>query len=140
MSSINIACVIDDDPIHVFGVKHLLQSSHLSNSTIYYSNGKEAYEGLKKIWEEGNELPELILLDINMPVWDGWDFLDEFIKLPIKTKMIIYIVTSSIDPEDKAKASGYSELSDFVVKPISLDTLREIIANGLADIERELRS
>ncbi len=140
MSNINIACVIDDDPIHVFGVKHLLESSNLSGKTIYYTNGKEAYEGLKAIWDEGKELPELILLDINMPVWDGWDFLDEFTKLPISKKVIIYIVTSSIDPEDKEKAASYNELSDFVVKPISLDTLREIITKGLADVQRELRS
>ncbi|MFT6828560.1 MAG: CheY-like chemotaxis protein, partial [Roseivirga sp.] len=72
-------------------------------------------------------LPEIILLDLNMPVMDGWQFLDQFVQIPTKKKTTIYIVTSSIDPEDLNRAKSYEAVTNYLVKPINIDTLTEIL-------------
>ncbi|MCO5949972.1 response regulator [Mucilaginibacter sp. RT5R15] len=84
---------------------------------------------LKAIVTAGENLPEVILLDLNMPVMDGWEFLDEFTKVPPAKKIIIYIVTSSIDPADVEKAKQYEAISQYIVKPVTVDNLKEILNN-----------
>ena len=127
MKKIDIACVIDDDPIYVYGIKRLSEIAEFCNNLMVFPNGKEAYDNLKAILENGDKLPDVILLDINMPIWDGWQFLDEFTKIPIKKTIQIYMVSSSIDPEDIEKAKSYKEVNRFIVKPLSIDKLREIV-------------
>ena len=92
-----------------------------------YNDGKEAYDGLKENWESKKTLPEIILLDLTMPVWDGWKFLDEFSKLPIEKQITIYILTSSINEADRQKASDYNVVKNYLVKPITMQTLVELI-------------
>lgn len=127
MTQIDSTCLIDDDPIFVFAVKRILKSSHLSENFSVYNNGKEAIIGLKQIIDSGKTIPNLILLDLNMPIMDGWQFLDEFIKLKLSQKTTIYIVSSSIDPADINKAKTYEQVSDFIVKPITRESLLEIM-------------
>jgi len=100
------------------------------------SNGKEAFDKLSAIITAGNVLPELILLDLNMPIWDGWQFLDEFTKIPIEEKVIIYILTSSNNPEDLKKAAEYNLASNYLVKPITLDNLKIALENAIDDADR----
>ena len=127
MMQIDSTCLIDDDPIFVFAVKRILKSSHLSENISIYNNGKDAINGLKQIIDSGKTIPNLILLDLNMPIMDGWQFLDEFIKLKLSQKVTIYIVSSSIDPADFNRAKNYEQVSDFIVKPITRKLLLEII-------------
>ncbi|PTX43566.1 response regulator receiver domain-containing protein [Christiangramia gaetbulicola] len=123
MKKIDLACLIEDDPIHAFLSKKYLDMSGMIENLLILSNGQEAFEKLKALLYSGEKLPELILLDINMPVWDGWQFLDEFLKLPVQSKITIYILSSSIHEEDRRRAREYNKISDFIVKPITLDTL-----------------
>jgi CheY-like chemotaxis protein len=64
-----------------------------------------------------------------MPVLDGWQFMDEFVKIHplIKKKVTIYIVSSSIDEADFAKARSYEHISDFIVKPINVAKLQKMV-------------
>ncbi len=73
-------------------------------------------------------IPDVILLDINMPILDGWQFLDGIITIKVIKKITIFIVTSSIDPRDKEKAKSYSNVKNFVVKPITQDKLNDLMA------------
>jgi CheY-like chemotaxis protein len=57
------------------------------NNFIEFHNGKDAFNQLKEDIEQDRPLPDLILLDLNMPVWDGWQFLDEFVKIPNKSPL-----------------------------------------------------
>lgn len=78
-----------------------------------------------------SSLPSVILLDLNMPILDGWQFLDEFTKFKPAKKITIYIVSSSIDQNDHQKAANYSGVSKFYVKPITkqhLTTMLEDLA------------
>lgn len=127
MKKINLTCVIDDDPIFVYGIRRIIQHGQYSDNILIFQNGKVAYDNLKSIVENNEHLPELILLDVNMPIWDGWHFLDEFVKIPIKQKIVILVVSSSDHPEDMAKAKSYDQVANFVVKPVEADQLDEIM-------------
>jgi CheY-like chemotaxis protein len=121
-----ITCIIDDDPIFVYGAKKIMELADVSNSFMIFKNGKAALEGLKPILHKGENIPDIILLDINMPIMDGWQFLDEFIKIKSKKVIKIYIVSSSIDPSDLEKAEQYKIIEDYIFKPISLELIRKI--------------
>ena len=127
MKKIDIACIIDDDPIFVFGAKRMMELANFCNSFMVFKNGKEAINNLKPIMLKGDEIPEIILLDINMPIMDGWQFLDEFIQIESHKKITIYIVSSSIDPADIERAKEYESVTNYVIKPITAETLKSIL-------------
>lgn len=123
--------VVDDDKIYHFILKNLLRRNDISGTTSFYENGLDALEGLKtKIVT--NDYPDLILLDINMPIMDGWQFLEEYRKLrethDIPTK--VYMVTSSVDVVDQDRARAFeAEIAKYYVKPINEQDLSRIFAN-----------
>lgn len=127
---IEIACVIDDDQVYVFGLKKLIEFSNFCKNVLVFANGEEALKYLKPIVTNVHELPDVILLDINMPVMDGWEFLEEFIKIKhqLAKDITIYMVSSSIQQSDIDKAKQYTEVSDYLIKPIKLDDLKRIMA------------
>lgn len=127
MKKIDVACIIDDDPIFIFGAKRIMKLANFCNSFMIFKNGKEAIEKLKPIMLSEENIPDIILLDLNMPVMDGWQFLDEFIKINVERKVTIYIMSSSIDPVDKKRAENYKNITNFIVKPISNDALETIM-------------
>ncbi|MFT6216455.1 MAG: CheY-like chemotaxis protein [Roseivirga sp.] len=127
MTKIDTACIIDDDPIFIFGVKRMMHLSNFCENFIVFHNGKVAIEGIEANVSTGIELPDVILLDLNMPVMDGWQFLDRFVLIPTKKRVAIYIVTSSIDIEDLNKAKNYEAVSNYIVKPISIEKLQGIL-------------
>jgi CheY-like chemotaxis protein len=129
MKRFDIACVIDDDEIYTFTVKRIINNSQIANKTLFFPNGKLALDFFQEYIHQTDSLPDLILLDINMPVLDGWQFMDEFIKLRplIPKRVIIYIVSSSIDEADFRKAKSYEEISDFIIKPVTVAKLQRIV-------------
>lgn len=131
MKKVDIACIIDDDPIFVFGVKKIMKLIDFCESLMLFTNGEEALNNLKMIISANEKLPDVILLDLNMPILDGWQFLDEFTKIRCEKKIIIYLVSSSVDPEDLLKAKSYDLVSDYIVKPITIEKLE----NMLRDLE-----
>ncbi|MRI00441.1 response regulator [Kriegella sp. EG-1] len=100
MNKINSIYIVDDDPITVFGIRKILNSIVECASIETFKNGKLAIEAIKTVVENSSEIPDIIFLDINMPIMDGWQFMAEFIKLPIVKKIRINIITSSIDATD----------------------------------------
>lgn len=126
--ALKLACIIDDDTVYIKLVKKLLQLKNLCNDILVFQNGKEAIEYFKKSKIENIELPELILLDLNMPVMNGWEFLDEFdnIRESLEINPSLYVVSSSIDPIDSEKARSKKFVEDYISKPISLKTFEAI--------------
>ena len=126
MKKIDIACIIDDDPIFVFGVKKMMKLANFCESLMIFKNGEEALNNLTAIIDAGKKIPDVILLDLNMPIMDGWQFLDEFTKIESHKLITVYIVSSSIDPRDRNRVKDYENVSNFIVKPISLESLINI--------------
>lgn len=127
MNEINLACVVEDDPVHLFLTKQVITLSGMVKQTVVCQNGKDAYDMLVSRISSSETLPDLILLDLNMPIWDGWQFLDEISVLSLGQKITIYIVTSSSDEEDLRRAEKYNLSNNYIVKPITLNKLKEII-------------
>jgi CheY-like chemotaxis protein len=122
-------CIIDDDEIYIFLMKKSLSAMGISNEVISFLNGADALEELTQIKNENGELPGIILLDINMPIMDGWEFLTEFRKVNANNykKIPIYIVSSSIANEDFEKSKTFPEILDYLSKPVELETLESIL-------------
>lgn len=122
MKRINHICIVDDDPIVLFGIRKLLSLVVECNQINSYTNGKLALDAIKKDVEEKMDIPDVIFLDINMPIMDGWQFLEEFISLPIEEKVRVNIVTSSIDPLDMERWECYRQKTKHLItfnnKPI----------------------
>lgn len=118
--------IIDDDPIYKLVTKKLIENTKLFSHTKEFSNGSEAYE----YFESTEDIPEVILLDLEMPEMDGWEFLTEFCRLEkqLNKESTIYIASSSIAIEDKEKAKKFKCVKAFLSKPINLEKL-ETIAN-----------
>ena len=127
MKKINLACLIEDDPIHIFLSKKYLEMTGRIENIMICQNGKEAYDKLQAIFTSGEILPELILLDLNMPIWDGWQFLEKFKDIPLQSKITLYILTSSINEADREKARLFNNVNNYVVKPIKLETLIDLL-------------
>ncbi|MGY0391872.1 response regulator [Bizionia sp. KMM 8389] len=125
-TTINTVCIIDDDPIYVFGTKKIMESLNFCKNFLVYKNGKKALDYLIPKLETNATLPDLILLDLNMPILDGWQVLDEIIKIQTKRKIKIYIVSSSIDSRDLQRAKEYDLVSNYIIKPFSAEKLNEL--------------
>jgi CheY-like chemotaxis protein len=122
--------VIDDDIIYKTIMKKIIYKSEIFHSTVLYSNGKEAINALKEAVDNNDVLPDIILLDIEMPVMDGWGFMDEFatLKLKLQSEIKIYISSSSIAIDDKMKAKSNPDILGYMSKPISQNDLKLIAA------------
>ncbi len=129
MKKIEIACIIDDDPIYVFGTRKIMELTNFCESFLIFHNGKQALDRLRAIIVAGENIPQMILLDLNMPVMDGWEFLEEFTRIPTVQKIYIYIVTSSIDPADVERAKEFGSVNNYIVKPITVDVLQKILSD-----------
>lgn len=123
--------VIDDDPIYQIITNKMIKKSELFFNVLTFKNGKEAIDEFKNKLEKKDLLPNILLLDINMPVMDGWEFMDEMLELKneIHEKINIYIVSSSIAIEDKNKSKKYPKIVDYLVKPINNEDIKLITEN-----------
>jgi len=124
MNSNYCICIVDDDPIHIFTTKRILKMEKVCDKILVYKDGKEAYEGLKGMIVDNLDLPKLILLDLNMPIWDGWDFLDEFTKIERSKEIKILINSSSQNSEDLNRAKSYESVDGFIFKPFTIEQFK----------------
>lgn len=133
MSNFKEACIIDDDPIYRFGLQRLMQQVEFSDEILVYEDGQEAMDGLMDRLERNEPLPPIILLDLDMPHKDGWEFLDEFLRIPNHNResVVIYINSSSINVDDQIRAKRYGLYGNYIVKPIGAEDLRKIISRHL---------
>ena len=127
--------IIDDDKLTVKLMSILISKSQFCEEFHSFNNAQLAIEKLKENSSISNNLPDAILLDLNMPIMDGWQFLDEFIHLPIKKEISVFIMTSSIDPADIEMARKYSVIKDYIMKPITANKL-ELLCKLIADMNK----
>jgi len=121
--------LVDDDEINNFISIKLIKKALLNTEIMACLNGKFAIDQLVEIQRNDvGKLPDYILLDINMPIMNGWEFLDEYKRLNIdpigKTK--IFIISSSVFSNDINKARSYPLVKDFISKPLNVDKIVEL--------------
>lgn len=116
--------IIDDDKLTVKLMTMLIKKNQFCDEIYSFFSAQSALEELKIDIDDSDKIPDAILLDLNMPIMDGWQFMDEFIKLSIKKEISIFIVTSSIDPADIKMAKKHQYLKDYIMKPITAEKLK----------------
>lgn len=128
MKKIESLYVIDDDKIYHFLFKNLLKQNGINVSTTFFCNGLDAIEHIKENKNNGS-CPDLILLDVNMPIMDGWQFLEEYSKVlsTLDKQSVIYMISSSNNEVDINKAKCYEGVvKDYYLKPICKEDLEKI--------------
>ncbi len=119
--------IVDDDKIIAMVHKKLILKSNFHTDPLSFSNGKEALDHILHNHESNKTY--CILLDINMPLMNGWEFLDAINLHKIEGRILVFMITSSIDKHDKEKAKEYPDVIDFLEKPISVSRLEELKKN-----------
>ncbi|CAN5487483.1 response regulator [soil metagenome] len=121
--------LVDDDEINNFISIKLIKKALANTAIMACLNGKFAIDQWVEIQKRGPEqLPDYILLDINMPIMNGWEFLDEYKRLNLDplSKTKIYIISSSVFSNDINKARSYPLVKDFISKPLNVDKMKEL--------------
>ena len=129
MTTLKTLTLVDDDDISVFLTTKIIEQTNLVDLIKVFGNGLDAINFLKENKNNVDALPDIILLDLNMPIMNGWQFLEKYNKLnpTIGKKITIYICSSSISPDDITRAKTISEVSDYIIKPITKDKLIDLI-------------
>lgn len=120
--------VVDDDEIFVIGLKMILSRVEFCDEVIVYHSPEEAISELST-WVNNPDLwPDIAFIDINMPVLNGWEFLEEISKTPVLSRSKVFIVSSSIDEDDNDKAIQNELVIKKMNKPILPDVLKELMS------------
>ncbi len=126
MKKISCILLIDDDEPTNFIHQMAIEEADCCNTLNMVTNGLEALDYFNNT---ENTTPEVVFLDINMPRMNGWQFLDEYKKLDQekKARIVIVMLTTSLNPADLKRAKEIEEISDFRNKPLTVDMLEEIL-------------
>jgi CheY-like chemotaxis protein len=126
-SKFEIVMLIDDSEIDNFINVKMLEGCNFANRIYIHTSGKSAIEFLNNIERVGEKslYPEIIFLDLNMPIMDGYQFIDEFEKMQpaLKNKTKIVILTTSLNPSDMEKANECTQVIKYINKPLTCEVL-----------------
>jgi CheY-like chemotaxis protein len=121
--------VIDDDDINIFIIKKIVEKTGYDINMVSKTNGQLAIDHLTNILEKNETFPQLILIDINMPVLNGWEFLEAYDNLNVIQRVDMYMLSSSVYENDIEKAKTYKKVKGFISKPLSINRLIELFDN-----------
>ncbi len=129
MKKLNCILLVDDDEDCNFYHKKVINKLDCAENTQFARDGVEALDILKKNVNSNGNIPELILLDINMPKVNGWDFLDLYGQLDEvqQQQITIVMLTTSINPDDKNRADNNEFVDDFLNKYLNEEALLKIL-------------
>lgn len=127
---LNCIALIDDDEATNFFHRMLIKKTGTTDQVLVFQGAMNALDYFKK--DEELLIPDLILLDLNMPVMDGWDFLDEFANLPeaVNNRTKVVILTTSPNPEEVKRAKNHKFVSGFKTKPFTPEKMQEILMDN----------
>lgn len=141
-SNFPLDCIvlIDDDEITNLINERVINSVQIANTITALRNGKEGIGFLKKYYEEHSVLPELIFLDLNMPLMDGFEFMEEFNRSEFKATSVIVVLTTSENPRDIGRLEELG-IKYVFSKPLTFERLTELVSkepllnqsSGIAD-------
>lgn len=122
--------IIDDDPSFQFILKQTIRLISPTTEVKVFNNGKEALDFITSVGNPEN-LPDVFLVDLNMPVMNGWELIENISHMPeeVREHFKTYILTSSIFQSDVKKAKQYTFITDYLFKPVDEDIMKEILFN-----------
>lgn len=119
--------VIDDDDINIFIIKKIVEKTGLDINMVSKGNGQQAIDYIKESFLDLEQFPNLMLIDINMPIMNGWEFVEAYQMLNIEQSVDMYILSSSIYENDIEKTKSYESVKGFISKPLSIERLKELV-------------
>jgi CheY-like chemotaxis protein len=126
-----LSCImlVDDNPDDNFFHEREIKKDHLAATVVVKNSGTEALEYLKSKKDIERLPPDLIFLDINMPGMNGWEFLVEYSLLDNKfqSDVLIIMLTTSDNPDDEARTRTWSNVSDYITKPLTKEKMKVIV-------------
>lgn len=125
MKKIDLVYIIEDDVVSTFLIQKIIDQSNIVEQSLTFANGLEAFNSLI----EQENIPAVIFLDINMPVMDGWEFLEAFDEFPFSKNIPVFILSSSIDSGDIEKSKNYEHVKGFLTKPLTNEKFLKVIEN-----------
>lgn len=138
--NLNCVLLVDDNPAFNLISRKVIEKFKVTDEIATVLNGIEAVEFLTntgKYAHKGDKFPQpdLILLDLNMPLMDGWEFLDAYDQIDSRFKgnAIIVMLTTSLNPDDQGKAASNSHISGFRNKPLTAAVFKDILDNYFGD-------
>lgn len=139
MAKLDKVQIIDDDEINNFVCYKLMTKHNFANEVATFLSAHEGLDYLREIMADNQaQLPDLILLDINMPVMNGWAFLEEYKKLIGNASQhpVLLMLSSSVYEEDIEKARQHPEVKDYITKPLTQKVLDNIYEQFFQNIHQ----
>lgn len=132
---LNCVLLIDDDESTNFLHEIIIKKAGITEQVVAQQSGSAALEYLQSKNDGEYPQPDLIFLDINMPGMNGWEFLEEYKKLheDQQGRLVVVMLTTSLNPGDAERAKGMAEIDDFKNKPLTVEMLHEVMKKNFSD-------
>ncbi|MBC3539002.1 response regulator [Rufibacter sediminis] len=131
MEKLKCILLVDDDPAVLFLNKAIIQRAQAAERVLAAANGREAlallHQSCGALGQGDPPCPQLILLDISMPVMNGYEFLAEFGRLGLSPAPEVALLTTSQNPRDRERASSLG-VTEYLAKPLSRESLEKLLA------------
>ncbi len=125
----NTVLLIDDDEINNMICTKIISKNDFAGNIVACSSARQGLKYLEEAQaDSGKDMPSVIFLDINMPVMNGWDFLDQYRQMALlrDKKIILIMLSSSSSSSDLTRAKSYPQVSDYITKPLTATHLHQI--------------
>lgn len=129
MKPLHSIFIVDDDPIHQQITEIMLERLRIADAVTKFSDAQDVLDHIRLHTADASGLPDLILLDLNMPVMDGWEFLEVFADLrpQLAKQPRIYVLTSSIDERDRQRVDQFDFVAGYLTKPLTNDIIMALL-------------